>query len=115
MISVHQTRGNGPLAALIDLRFIGPWVSGVTVASAAHLRGVENGELYPGAEQSDRVRSFRNGFSIVETTGRPNWIANGKSAFLQACEKRAILELYVSNRRERRRCRYRGSSRISFW
>jgi len=30
------------------------------------------------------------------------------------CEKRAILELYVSNRRERRWRRYRGSSRISF-
>jgi len=30
------------------------------------------------------------------------------------CEKHAILELQVSNRRERRRRRYRWSSRISF-
>ena len=59
---------------------MGPWVSGVTVASSARLRKVENGELYPGAEQSDRARIFRNGFSIVETTGRPNRIANGPAS-----------------------------------
>src|SRR5216683_3265383 len=31
------------------------------------------------------------------------------------CEKRAILELQISNRCERRWCGYRGSSRIGLW